>query len=421
MSGSRKIGKAKSQSDRSGMKKKRGIYQASRQFAPYWYVIIFLLLVTAAIYLYHLVTGNTPDRAAIHIEALDFDVFWYGIWIVGGIALGSWVVASLATERAEKVFEQTVPRKVQQRPLSALELPDEIGKVFAKRKFDSLGDLLLPWGFDPRTVGLNKESIAVVQERLESAPNVKKAWIEDTPWRIWSPDHVWNGIIWCLILGVIGARLYHVLTPSPSMAAVGINSPLDYFQNPYQLINFRNGGLGIYGGLAGGALGLFLYSRRARIPMIGWADLAVVGLALGQVFGRWGNFFNQELYGRPTNLPWAVAIDPVYRLPEYSEVGRFHPAFLYESLWSLLTFFVLYTLVKRYSDRFLTGEIMALYLIFYAAGRTLLELVRLDSRTVSIGAIQTNMAIATLVSIVIALLAAVWVFYRRRKLKRKRA
>jgi phosphatidylglycerol:prolipoprotein diacylglycerol transferase len=154
---------------------------------------------------------------------------------------------------------------------------------------------------------------------------------------------------------------------------------------------------------------------------LAWADLAVVGLALGQVFGRWGNFFNQELYGRPTDLPWAVTIDPLYRLADYSDVGRFHPAFLYESLWSLLTFFVLYTLVKRYADRFLTGEIMALYLIFYAAGRTLLELVRLDSRTVSLGAFQTSLAIATLVSIVIALLAAIWVFYRRRKLKRRGA
>jgi phosphatidylglycerol:prolipoprotein diacylglycerol transferase len=144
-----------------------------------------------------------------------------------------------------------------------------------------------------------------------------------------------------------------------------------------------------------------------------WADLAVVGLALGQVFGRWGNFFNQELYGRPTDLPWAVNIDPVYRLPEYSDVSRFHPAFLYESLWSLLAFFVLYTLARRYSNRLLTGELTALYLIFYAVGRSLLELIRLDSRTVTIGTFESSMAIATLVSIIIALLAALWVIYRR--------
>lgn len=395
------------------MKKKKGIFGGGRKLPAYCYVIIFLLLAAAAIYVYHLLTGNTPDRAAIHIEALDFDVFWYGIWIVGGIALGSWVVASLAKERGEKLFRKHVPLKVRQVSLDVLDVPDEIEQVFAKRKMETLGDLLLPWGFDARSVGLNKEGVAIVREKLATAPKVKAEWIEDAPWRIWNPDHVWNGIIWCLILGVIGARLYHVLTPSPSMAAVGINSPLDYFQNPYQLVNFRNGGLGIYGGLAGGALGLFLYSRRARIPMMAWADLAVVGLALGQVFGRWGNFFNQELYGRPTNLPWAVHIDAAYRLPEYSEFSRFHPAFLYESLWSLLTFIVLYTLVKRYTNRLLTGELTALYLILYAVGRSLLELIRLDSRTVSIAGVSTNMAIATLVSIIIAIFAGLWVIYRR--------
>jgi phosphatidylglycerol---prolipoprotein diacylglyceryl transferase len=395
------------------MKQSTAWYQKRPQLAPYWYVIILLLLITAGLYIYHLVTGNTPSRAAIHIEALDFDVFWYGIWIVGGIALGSWVVASLAEERGIKVFNQSVPWKIRQRPLSAIDLPQEISQAFAKKKMATVGDLLLPWGFDPRGMGLSKSGVVAVKEVLEASPLIKPEWVKDAPWRIWNPDNVWNGIVWCLIFGVIGARLYHVLTPSPSMAAVGIESPLDYFRNPYQLINFRNGGLGIYGALAGGALGLFIYSRRARIPMISWADLAVVGLALGQVFGRWGNFFNQELYGSPTDLPWAVQIEPAFRLPAYSDISHFHPAFLYESLWSLLTFFVLFFLVKRYGDRLLTGELTAIYLIFYAVGRTLLEQVRLDSRTVAIGSFESSMAVATLVSIVIALLAAGWVTFRR--------
>ena len=400
-------------------KKSTLVLQKRPQIAPYWYVIIFLLLVTGAIYIYHLVTGNTPSRVAIHIEALDFDIFWYGIWIVGGIALGSWVVASLAKERGIKLFNKSVPFKVRQRPLTSLELPQEIGQTFKEQNYETLGDLLLPWGFDRRGVGLKKDDIAVVEDVLKSSQNIKPEWVEDVPWRIWNPDNVWNGIVWCLIFGVIGARLYHVLTPSPSMAAVGINSPLDYFRNPYQLINFRNGGLGIYGALAGGALGLFIYTRRARIPMMGWADLAVVGLALGQVFGRWGNYFNQELYGNPSDLPWAVHIDSAFRLPEFSDVSRFHPAFLYESLWSLLTFFVLYFLVKRYSDRFLTGEMTALYLIFYAIGRTLLEQVRLDSRPVTIGTFESSMAIATLVSIVIAIVAASLVILRRVRRRKK--
>ena len=394
-------------------KKKSKTFTRRINIAPYWYAIVAFLLLAAGIYANHLLTGVTPSRVAIHIPWVEFDVFWYGIWIVGGIALGCWVVASLARERGERLFRQTVPIKLRKRPLTSLDIPDEIAAQFTQQKFETVGDLLLVWGYDPRAAGLNKEGIPIVREALLEVPKIDTTWIDDASWRIWNPDHVWNGIIWCLIFAVIGARLYHVMTPSPSMAAVGIESPLDYFRNPYQLINFRNGGLGIYGGIAGGALGLFIYSRRAKIPMLGWADLAVVGLALGQVFGRWGNFFNQELYGRPTELPWAVTIDPAYRLAEYHDAVRFHPAFLYESLWSLLTFFVLYFLAKRYSERLLSGELMAGYLIFYAIGRSLLELVRLDSRVITIGSFDLSIAIATLISIIIAVLAAIWIVWRR--------
>ncbi|MGD8855327.1 MAG: prolipoprotein diacylglyceryl transferase, partial [Chloroflexota bacterium] len=206
-----------------------------------------------------------------------------------------------------------------------------------------------------------------------------------------------------LVFAVIGARLYHVLTPSPSMAAVGIESPLDYFRNPMQLINIRSGGLGIYGAIAGGALGLLIYTRRQRVPAIAWADLAAVGLALGQFIGRWGNFFNQELYGAPTTLPWAVYIDPIYRLDDYVNFETFHPAFLYESLWNLMAFLVLLTLARRHWRRLQVGDLTALYLVFYAVGRILLEMVRLDSRTVSLGGTDLGLPVATLVSIIVAL------------------
>ncbi|MCZ7671256.1 MAG: prolipoprotein diacylglyceryl transferase [Chloroflexi bacterium] len=190
-----------------------------------------------------------------------------------------------------------------------------MSSILTKHKITTLGQLLLQWGLQSQNLGLKKKKrCPLLQTRLSDSPDIKEAWLSDAPWRIWNPDHVWNGLVWILFLAVIGAWLYHVLTPSPSMAAVGIESPLDYFQNPYQLINIRNGGLGIYGGILGGLVGLYIYARRARIPMLAWADLAVVGLALGQVFGRWGNFFNQELYGAPSDLPWAVIIDPAYRL-----------------------------------------------------------------------------------------------------------
>jgi phosphatidylglycerol:prolipoprotein diacylglycerol transferase len=278
---------------------------------------------------------------------------------------------------------------------------------------------------DPRLLGLKKEQRAALLDALEAAPQIEAGWLPDgrltnrgltnAPWRQWNPDHVWNGLLYCLILGVIGARLYHVLTPSPSMAAVGIDSPLDYFRNPSQLINFRAGGLGIYGGIIGGLLGLVLYAWRQRISALAWADLATVGLALGQTIGRWGNYFNQELYGRPTTAFWAIHIESPYRLPEYAGFSHFHPAFLYESLWSLGTFFVLYWLARHRADRLRTGDLTGLYLIAYAIGRTLLELVRLDSALFTIPGVGFALPTATVVSLALALAVAIWLIFRHRR------
>jgi phosphatidylglycerol:prolipoprotein diacylglycerol transferase len=385
--------------------------RSASRVAPYWFAIGFYLLLAGGLFLYFQLSGTTPDSVAVHIEALNFDVYWYGIWIVSGIALGCWVVASLAAERAQRVFEQTVPAAIRQQPLTALGFPAELEEKLHKHGVDSCGAFLLAWGFDPRNLGVKRKEIPAVEAALLTHPTIEPAWLHHAPWRIWNPEHVWNGIIWALLFGLIGARLYHVLTPSPSMAALGIESPLDYFRNPYQLINLRAGGLGIFGGIAGGALGLFLYSRRARIPMLPWADLAVVGLALGQSVGRWGNFFNQELYGRPADLPWAITIDRP--LPAYTSFSRFHPAFLYESIWSFLSFLLLYFLTRRYAARFLPGELTAFYLILYAGGRSLLELIRLDSRTVTLGGMDTGVAVATLVSLIIAVLAILLVLVRR--------
>ncbi len=388
----------------------------SRRVEPYWYVIGLVVAAAAALYGYHLATGFTPPRAAVVL--FGFPIYWYGVWIITGVALGAWVVASLAAERARRVYEATVPANVRRRLLAETRLPAETAAQLAKRGFTTLGEALWAAGLDPRRLGLKKAPTAAAVTALAAAPDVERVWLDAAPWRRWNPDHVWNGLMWALILGLIGARLYHILTPSPSMAAVGIYSPLDYLRDPIQLLNFRGGGLGIYGGLAGGALGLFIFTRRNRLRMLDWTDLSVVGLALGQAIGRWGNFFNQELYGRPTDLPWAVRIDPINRLPDYAAFERFHPAFLYESLWSLLTFFVLLWLARRRSERLLSGELTALYLIAYAIGRSLLELVRLDSRAVAFFGLESGLAVATLVSIVIALGAAAAVIIRRQRRRR---
>lgn len=389
----------------------------ARRVEPYWYAIAAILLVAAGLYGYHLATGFTPPRAAVTI--LGFPIYWYGIWIITGVALGAWVVSRLAAERAQHAFDAAVPVAVRQRPLAESGLPDEVIASLARRDITTLGPVLYEAGLDPRRLPLNKEQRAAALDALAAAPAVEPGWLAGAPWRPWNPDHTWNALLWALVLGLIGARLYHVLTPSPSMAAAGIFSPLDYFRNPIELLNFRGGGLGIYGGIIGGLLGLIIYTRRNRITTLGWADLAAVGLALGQAIGRWGNFFNQELYGSPTNLPWAVFIDPIYRLPDYVNFERFHPAFLYESLWSLMTFFILYRLARRHANRLLPGEPAALYLIAYAIGRSLLELVRLDSRAVAFFGLESGLAIATLVSLIVAVVVIVAVVYRR--LARRRA
>lgn len=385
----------------------------SRRIEPYWYAIGAVFAVAAALFVRHLLTGAMPPRAALTV--LGLPLYWYAIWIITGIALGTWVVSRLADERAERLFAAAVPAAVRDRPLTDAGLPDDVVAHLTARHYTTLGAVLRDYGFDPRRLGLKRAETEAVGKALAAAPDVAPAWLADAPWRPWNPDHAWNALFIILTLSLIGARLYHVLTPSPSMAPLGITSALDYFRNPTQLFNFRAGGLGVYGGIAGGLLGLILYTRRNRLPVLGWADLSVVGLALGQAVGRWGNFFNQELYGRPSNLPWAITIDPIYRLDGYKEFARFHPAFLYESLWSLVTFLLLLWLARRRAERLLPGELMAIYLIAYAVGRSLLELVRLDSRTATLLGVDTGMAVATLVSIGVALVAALSVLLRQRR------
>jgi phosphatidylglycerol:prolipoprotein diacylglycerol transferase len=374
---------------------------------PYWILVILFAVGALSLYLYHLATGFTPDRVAFSIETFGLDIYWYGIIITAGIALGAYVVAELAFERAVEAWRAEVPDALRQEPIASLSLAEALEAALARNGIRTVGELLFWWGVERERLGLNGEGREEVATRLLAQRAIAPGWVERPPWYQWAPGHVWSGLFWCLILAVVGARLYHVLTPSPSM---GI-TPADYFRNPLQLINLRRGGLGIYGGLAGGALGLFLYTFRRRISPLRWADLGVVGVALGQFIGRWGNFVNQELYGRPSSLPWAVTIEPQYRLDGYENVSRFHPAFLYESLWNLLVFLVLYVLAVRYRPRLLAGDLMGIYLILYAIGRILLETVRLDSDLLTIGGV--TLPVASLVSLVVALAMAGWLALRR--------
>jgi len=213
-----------------------------------------------------------------------------------------------------------------------------------------------------------------------------------------NPEIVWDLLIWLIIGGVVGARLWHVFTPSPSLIAQGIDTRY-YLTHPLDMINLRRGGLGIPGAVIGGAIALFFFARKFKLNFVEWVDLIAPALALGQAIGRWGNYFNQELYGAPTNLPWKIFIDPLHRLPGYADQAYYHPLFLYECLWSLGNMALLLWVSRRFPAKLKAGDLFLLYLIIYPLGRFLLEFVRLDSSQLGgLNANQTFMAIVALCS-----------------------
>jgi len=228
--------------------------------------------------------------------------------------------------------------------------------------------------------------------------------------RGFNPDIVWDMMIWLIIGGVIGARLWHIFTPSPSSIAAGYTTAY-YLTHPLDAINLRLGGLGIPGAVLGGLLALFLFTRYRVLSFAVWADIAAPALALGQAIGRWGNFFNQELYGAPSNLPWAIYIDPNHRLPGFESIARYHPLFLYESLYSLGNMILLLWISRRFADRLKPGDVFIVYLMVYPFGRFLLDFLRLDaSKIAGINFNQTVMAL-------VALSAAAALFWRHRPSK----
>jgi phosphatidylglycerol:prolipoprotein diacylglycerol transferase len=213
-----------------------------------------------------------------------------------------------------------------------------------------------------------------------------------------NPDVIWDMFAWVLIGGIVGARIWHILTPPPSMVAQGITT-MYYFTHPLEMLRFRAGGLGIPGGVIGGGLALYIFTHIKKLNFGMWADFAAPGLALAQAIGRWGNFFNQEVYGKPSTLPWAIEIDPEYRLPEFSMFSTYHPLFLYECIWNLLNMGLLLYLGKRFEKWLKNGDVFLVYLMMYGLGRFLLEFVRLDSsRVAGINANQTVAAIVALAS-----------------------
>lgn len=200
-----------------------------------------------------------------------------------------------------------------------------------------------------------------------------------------NPEVIWDALFWVVLAGIIGARIWHVLIPG---ADVLVTDPATgELVNPYfvggvprilDMINLRKGGLGIPGAVIAGALALWFYCRKRRMSFLTWADVAAPGVALAQAIGRWGNYFNQELVGFPTNLPWKMYVDPARRPQGFEQYEYFQPLFLYESLLNVISMVILLWLARRFDKWLKPGDIFYLYACFYAVIRFSLEFLRVD-------------------------------------------
>lgn len=201
------------------------------------------------------------------------------------------------------------------------------------------------------------------------------------------PDDFENAVIWAIPIGIIGARFYHVMTHLGDYFGPGIN--------PWSAFFIWEGGIAIYGAVGFGALGAWLVCRRLGVRFSSLADSLAPGIAVGQALGRFGNWFNQELYGQPTDLPWGLEIDPAHRVKGFEQYATFHPTFAYESLWNLLVAGILLWADRKYTLG--RGKVFALYLALYGFGRFFTEGIRLDYSYDTFGPIRFNQFVAGLI------------------------
>ena len=195
-----------------------------------------------------------------------------------------------------------------------------------------------------------------------------------------NPDDVSEVAIWAVPFGIIGGRIYHVIT-----------SPAQYFGengNPIDALRIWEGGLGIWGAISLGAVGAYLYFRthKTSLNFRQLLDSLAPGVVLAQAIGRIGNYFNQEVFGKPTELPWGLEIDPVNRPDGFESYATFHPTFLYELLWCLVVAALLIKLpgfLKKITSN--QGDVFTLYILGYTLGRVWIEGLRIDEANLILG------------------------------------
>lgn len=264
-------------------------------------------------------------------------------------------------------------------------------------QFTSPGPILWEWGpFSIRWYGLLIASAVLIGVSL-SQTLAKQRHI--------NPDHIGDLAIW-LVLGAIPcARLYYVLFQWQ-----------DYAQHPDQIIAIWKGGIAIHGAILGGTIAALIFCRLKRLSFWQVADVIAPALILGQAIGRWGNFFNSEAFGSPTNLPWKLLIPLEHRPPGLETTAYYHPTFLYESLWNLMVFvglLWLFTQGVRGKLKLKTGTISLVYMIAYSLGRVWIEGLRTDSLMVG----PLRMAqVVSLGLIGLGGMGLFWLYYGQRSL-----
>lgn len=223
-------------------------------------------------------------------------------------------------------------------------------------------------------------------------------WMGERRWvaRGGAPGDIQDLALWAVPFGLVGGRLYHVLTDYELYFGEG--------RNAVEALYVWRGGLGIWGAIALGALGVWIGARLRGIKVLPVLDALAPGVLLAQALGRWGNWFNQELFGRPTDLPWGLEIDDAHRPWEFrGEDVLFHPTFLYESLWAVAGCLVLLWADRRF--RLGHGRVLALYVMVYTAGRAWIEYLRIDAvQLADVGGLRWNVWL----SIALFVVALVW-------------
>ncbi len=217
-------------------------------------------------------------------------------------------------------------------------------------------------------------------------------------------SHVWNALLIVGALALLGGRLYHVIDEWEL-----------YKDNLLSIVLPPYSGLGLYGGIGGAALGIILYARWHKLPLRLGLDAVIPGTLFAQGIARWGNFFNQELYGPPTDAPWGIAIDCAHRVVQYPcslfpfETTGFHPLFFYESALDIAGGLFALWLSRRFLSRLQPGDLTAFWGIWYGIVRSLLEFFR-EGWNWTLGGIPT----AQVVGITLALIGAAWIAWNHR-------